>query len=248
MIENQDFLFGLRPIIEAIRSGKEMDKVLIKKGLVGELYHELMGLVRGAGIPYQVVPLEKLNRITRKNHQGVVGFVSLISYSPIDEVVQRAFEAGESPLVLILDGITDVRNFGAIARSAEVAGVHALVIPEKGGAQINADAVKTSAGALMTLPVCRVRNLGDTAKDLQRSGLRIAGASEKAEKLYNEADLSGPLAIVMGSEDTGISIEILKYCDELIKIPQHGKIESLNVSAAAAVLIFEAEKQRYQAD
>ena len=248
MMEKQDFLFGLRPIIEAIHSGKEMDKVLIKKGLAGELYHELMGLVRGSGIPYQVVPIEKLNRITRKNHQGVVGFMSLISYSPVDEVIQRAFEAGESPFVMILDGITDVRNFGAIARSAEVAGVHALVIPEKGGAQINADAVKTSAGALMNLPVCRVRNLGDTAKDLQRSGLKIVGASEKAEKFYHEAEMSGPLAIVMGSEDTGISIEILKYCDELVKIPQHGKIESLNVSAAAAVLAFEAEKQRCQAD
>ncbi len=246
MIEKQDFLFGFHPLIEAIRSGKEMDKILIKKGLAGELYHELMGLVREGGIPYQIVPLEKLNRLTRKNHQGVVGFVSLISYSPIDEVVQRAFEAGQSPLVMMLDGITDVRNFGAIARSAEVAGVHALIIPEKGGAQINADAVKTSAGALLNIPVCRVRNLGVTAKDLQRSGLRIVGASEKAEKLYHEADLSGPMAIVMGSEDTGISIEILKYCDELVKIPQNGKIESLNVSAASAVLIFEAVKQRYQ--
>ncbi len=246
MIEKQDFLFGLHPLIEAIRSGKEMDKILIKKGLAGELYHELMGLVRESGIPYQVVPVEKLNRLTRKNHQGVVGFVSLVSYSPVDEVIQRAFEAGESPLVMMLDGITDVRNFGAIARSAEVAGAHALIIPEKGGAQINADAVKTSAGALLNIPVCRVRSLGDTAKSLQRSGLRIVGASEKAEKLYHETDLSGPLAIVMGSEDTGISIEILKFCDELIKIPQHGKIESLNVSAASAVLIFEAVKQRYQ--
>jgi predicted rRNA methylase len=156
------------------------------------------------------------------------------------------FEEGKNPLVLVLDRITDVRNFGAIARSAEVAGAHALIIPEKGGAQINADAVKTSAGALLNIPVCRVRSLGDTAKSLQRSGLRIVGASEKAEKLYHETDLSGPLAIVMGSEDAGISIEILRFCDELIKIPQHGKIESLNVSAASAVLIFEAVKQRYQ--
>lgn len=247
MTDKQDFLFGLRPIIEAIHSGKEMDKVLIKKGLSGDLYHELMGLIRTDGIPYQIVPYEKLNRITRKNHQGVVAYLSLISYSPVDEIIQRVFESGESPLVLILDGITDVRNFGAIARSAEVAGVHALVIPEKGGAQINADAVKTSAGALMNIPVCRVRKLDSTTKDLQSFGLKIVGASEKGEKLYHEADLSGPLAIVMGSEDKGISVEVMKYCDPLVKIPQAGKINSLNVSAASAVLVFEAVKQRYQA-
>lgn len=247
-MDKQDIIFGLRPVIEAIHSGKELDKILIKKGLSGELYHELMGLVRSAGIPYQMVPIEKLNRVTRKNHQGVIAYASLISYSPIDEIIQRVFENGESPLVLILDGITDVRNFGAIARSAEVAGVHTLVIPERGGAQINADAIKTSAGALLNIPVCRVRNLGDTAKELQRSGLKVVGATEKADKLFYESELSGPLAIVLGSEDEGISIEMLRVCDELVKIPQHGKISSLNVSASAAVLVFEAEKQRYQAD
>ncbi len=245
MIDKQDFLFGLRPIIEAILSGKEMDKILIKKGLTGELYHELMGLIRSGEIPYQIVPYEKLNRITRKNHQGVIGYISLISYSPIDEIIQRVFEAGESPLVLILDGITDVRNFGAIARSAEVAGAHALIIPEKGGAQINADAIKTSAGALMNIPVCRVRKLEATAKELQKSGLKIVGATEKGDKLYHEAEMSGPLAIVMGSEDKGISMEVQRYCDQLVKIPQHGKINSLNVSAAATVLLFETERQRY---
>ena len=248
MIDKQDMLFGLRPIMEAIRSGREMDKILIKKGLSGELYHELMTLIREAGIPFQVVPIEKLNRVTRKNHQGVLGFVSLISYSPFDEIIQRVFEDGESPLIMILDGITDVRNFGAIARSAEVAGVHALVIPEKGGAMINADAVKTSAGALLNIPVCRVKSLGNAAKELQKSGLKVVGATEKAGKLYYETEMSGPLAIVLGSEDEGISVDLLRICDELVKIPQHGQIESLNVSAAAAVLAFEAEKQRYQAN
>ena len=247
-MDKQDVIFGLRPVIETILAGKEMDKILVKKGLSGELYHELMVLVRSAGIPYQMVPIEKLNRVTRKNHQGVIAYVSLISYSPIEEIIQRVFENGESPLVMILDGITDVRNFGAIARSAEVGGVHALIIPEKGGAQINADAIKTSAGALLNIPVCRVKNLGDTAKNLQKSGLKVVGATEKAEKLFYESEMSGPLAIVLGSEDEGISIEMLRVCDELVKIPQHGKIESLNVSASAAVLVFEAEKQRYQAD
>ena len=247
MREKQEILFGLRPVIEALNAGTELDKVLIKKGLGGELSHELMQSIRSAGIPFQIVPAEKLNRITRKNHQGVVAFVSLISYSPIDEIIQRIFEEGENPLVVVLDGITDVRNFGAIARSAEVAGAHAVVIPEKGGAQINADAIKTSAGALLNIPVCRVKNLVKSARELQSSGLKLLGATEKAEKLHYHAEMSGPLAIVMGSEDTGISMELLRICDELIKIPQHGKIDSLNVSSAAAVLLFESERQRYQA-
>ena len=248
MMEKQDILFGLRPVIEAIKSGKELDKILIRKGLVGDLFFELMDLVKASGIPYQMVPVEKLNRVTRKNHQGIVAYISLISYSPIGEIVQRAFENGESPLVLILDGITDVRNFGAIARSAEVAGVHALLIPEKGGAQINPDAIKTSAGALLSIPVCREKRIDKTAVELKNSGLKIMGATEKAEKLFYQSDMTGPLAIVLGSEDTGISKEMLAVCDAYIRIPRHGKIDSLNVSSAAAVLVFEAEKQRFQAD
>lgn len=246
MRDKQEIIFGLRPLIEAINAGKELDKLLIKKGLSGELSHELMNMVRSARIPFQLVPVEKLNRITRKNHQGVVAFVSLISYSPIEEIIQQVFEEGNSPLIMILDGVTDVRNFGAVARSAEVAGAHAIVIPEKGGAQINADAVKTSAGALLNLPVCRVKSLSKLIGDLQNSGLKIVGASEKAEILHHQSDMSGPLGIVMGSEDTGISYEVLRKCDELIKIPQHGRIDSLNVSSASAVLLFEAERQRHQ--
>ena len=246
MRDKQDIIFGLRPLIEAINAGKELDKVLIKKGLSGDLSGELMAMIRSAGIPFQLVPVEKLNRITRKNHQGVVAFVSIISYSPVEEIVQQVFEKGDSPLLLILDGVTDVRNFGAIARSAEVAGAHAIVIPEKGGAQINADAVKTSAGALMSLPVCRVKSLSRLIGELRNSGLKIVGASEKAEILHHQSNMAGPLGIVMGSEDTGISNEVLRHCDELIKIPQHGKIDSLNVSSAAAVLLFEAERQRHQ--
>lgn len=246
MMDKQDILFGIRPVIEAIHSGKELDKLMIKKGLGGELFHELMTLVRSEGIPYQMVPMEKLNRVTRKNHQGVIAYISLISYSPFDEIIQRVFERGEIPLLLILDGITDVRNFGAIARSAEVAGVHALVIPEKGGAQINGDAIKTSAGALHNIPVCRVKNLSKTAAELKISGLKVIGATEKAEKLFHQSDMTGPVAIVMGSEDTGMSMELQAQCDEEIKIPKHGMIDSLNVSAAAAVLVFEAEKQRFQ--
>jgi 23S rRNA (guanosine2251-2'-O)-methyltransferase len=247
MIDKQEIIFGIRPVLEAINSGKEIDKIMIRKGLTGELSHELMSLLKPSGIPYQFVPVEKLNRITRKNHQGVIAFISLIPYSPIEEIIQGTFERGESPFILLLDGITDVRNFGAIARSAEVAGVHAIVIPEKGGAQINSDAIKTSAGALLSLPVCRSSNLEKTAIDLRVSGLRIIGTSEKAEKLFYQTSMEGPIVLVMGSEDTGISSGLLRICDELVKIPQHGRIKSLNVSAAAAVMIFEAVKQRHQA-
>jgi len=247
IMDKQEIIFGLRPVIEAVRFGKELDKILIRKGLSGDLYHELMGIVRASGIPYQIVPVEKLNRITRKNHQGIIAFISLISYSPINEIISQVFESGESPLVLILDGITDVRNFGAIARSAEVAGVHAIMIPERGGAQINSDAVKTSAGALLTLPVCRVSKLAESTAELKNSGLKIIGATEKADKVFYDSEMSGPLAIVLGSEDTGISREMAAICDTLVRIPRHGKIDSLNVSAAAAVLVFEAEKQRFQA-
>jgi len=247
MREQQEFIFGIRPVLEAVNSGTGIDKIMIRKGLKGELAIELISLIRHSGIPYQTVPVEKLNRITRKNHQGVIAFISLISYSPVEEVVQGTFEKGESPFILVLDGITDVRNFGAITRSAEVAGVHAIVIPEKGGAQINPDAIKTSAGALLSLPVCRTRNLENTVLELKQYGLRIIGASEKSEKLFYQAGMTGPIAIIMGSEDSGISPDLLDICDEQVKIPRHGRIESLNVSAAAAVMVFEAVKQRDQA-
>ena len=247
-MEKQDTLFGIRPVIEAIHAGRELEKVFIRKGLTGDLYHELIKLIRDTGTPYQFVPPEKLNRITRKNHQGVIAYMSLITYSPMAEIIHRVYESGGIPLIIILDGVTDVRNFGAIARSAEVAGAHAIVIPDRGSAQINADAVKTSAGALMSLPVCRVRSLEKAAAELKDSGLRIVGASEKSGKIFYRTDMSGPLGIVLGSEDTGISREMLNSCDELVSIPTHGKIESLNVSSAAAVLVFEAERQRNQAD
>ncbi|MCD6347871.1 MAG: 23S rRNA (guanosine(2251)-2'-O)-methyltransferase RlmB [Bacteroidales bacterium] len=247
-MEKQSFLFGIHPVIEAFSSGREIDKVLIKKGLIGENVKELMELIRKAGIPYQVVPIEKLNRITRKNHQGVIAFAALVSYSPIEEIVQRCFEHGEVPLILALDGVTDVRNFGAIVRSAEIAGAHAILVPDKGSAQINPEAMKSSAGALNILPIARTTNLPATLRSLRESGLKILGATEKAARtLYNQ-ELTTPLVIVMGSEEDGLSGAVIRICDELIKVPQKGKIASLNVSATAAVLLFETLRQRMEPD
>jgi len=244
-MKEQPYIFGIHPCLEAISSGKEIEKVFIRKGLSGEGFQELFSLIRKTGTPYQIVPLEKLNRITRKNHQGVIALSSIVIYMPVDEVVQQVFEKGETPLVIALDGITDVRNMGAIARSAEIAGAHALLVPEKGSAQMNADAMKSSAGALNILPVCRTSNLSKELVQLRESGLKIIGASEKGSQMIYDSIMTDPLVIVMGSEDTGLSDNVLRMCDDLVKIPHKGQIKSLNVSAAAAVLLFEAVRQRF---
>ena len=243
--ENEkDFIFGTRVVIEALNARKEIDKILVDKELNNDLIKELLSLAKQEGIPVVRVPQAKLNRTTRKNHQGVIAHVSAIAYASLDNVVDKCFSNGVAPLIMVLDRITDVRNFGAIARSAEVAGVHALVIPEKGSAQINSDAVKTSAGALNFLPVCRVKNLYYTVKDLKKMGLNVVSASEKTERSMYDADFSLPTAIVVGSEEDGISKELLGISDEFVSIPMTGNIESLNVSVAAAVLIYEAVRQR----
>lgn len=244
MAGKSDFLFGIRSVIEAIRSGKEIEKVLVKKGLQGELYEELVATMKEAKISWQEVPLDRINRATRKNHQGVIAFVSAITYQDLENTLICLFEEGKNPLILVLDGITDIRNMGAIARSAECAGVHAIVIPEKGGAPINADAVKTSAGALYNIPVSRVHNLYKSLEYLQNSGLKIVAATEKGSDDYTKIDFTGPTAIVLGAEDTGVSSQVLKICDQGAKIPIVGTIGSLNVSVAAGVLVYEVLRQR----
>jgi len=195
-------------------------------------------------VPYQLVPVERIDRVTRKNHQGVVAYISPITYQQLDYVLPAIYEEGRIPFILILDGITDVRNFGAIARTAECSGVDAIIIPSKGAAQINSDAIKTSAGALHKIPVCRVESLRKTALFLQESGLKLYAATEKSDKNYFETEFTGPVALVMGSEDTGISNDMMKICDELVRIPIIGEIDSLNVSVAAGVLMYEITKQR----
>ena len=242
-MEKKNILFGLRPIIEAIEAGREFEKIYLKKGADGVLLNELAELCKEKHIRVQWVPVEKLNHLTRSNHQGAVGVTSAIEYVDVHEMLAEIPE-GETPLLVIFDGVTDVRNFGAIARSAECAGAHGLIMPVKNSAPVNAESMKSSAGALSLIPVCRAGSIRGTLKILQSEGFRIVAATEKSDKLLFEADLSGPTAIVMGSEDTGISKEVLKLCDMRLAIPIRGSVESLNVSAAAAVMLFEAVRQR----
>ncbi|WP_417603059.1 23S rRNA (guanosine(2251)-2'-O)-methyltransferase RlmB [Owenweeksia hongkongensis] len=237
-------LIGTRPILEALESGKEMDKIMIQKGLKSPTFQELWHVIKKYDAPFQYVPIEKLNRITRKNHQGVIAFTAAVEFQNIEEVIARCYENGEDPLILLLDRVTDVRNFGAISRTAECTGVHGIVIPTRNSAPVNFDALKTSAGALSHIPVCREMNLKETIKFLKESGLKVVGCTEKTETLLYDADLSGPTCIIMGSEEDGISPEYLKLCDATVKLPMFGKIGSLNVSVATGALLYEVIRQR----
>ena len=237
-------IYGIRPVMEAIEAGKELERIFIHRQAKGEAMQALKKMLQERNIPYQEVPIEKLNRLTRKNHQDVVCFISAISYVPIEEIIQSLFDRGKIPLILLLDRITDVRNFGAIARTAECAGVDAIVIPEQGAAQVSSDAIKTSAGALNIIPVCRVKNMRQTVSYLKESGLKIFSATEKGNKLTFETDYSNPCAIIMGSEETGISNDLLNLSDEKIKIPLMGSIASLNVSVACGMILHEVMRQR----
>ena len=242
--EKSNFIFGTRTAIEAIRAGKEVDKIFIQKGLNNELFAELRKLITDGNIPHQFVPIEKLDRITGKNHQGVICFLSEITFHNIENLLPGIYEKGAVPLLLILDKVTDVRNFGAICRTAECSGVNAIIIPTRGSAQINADAVKTSAGALQLIPVCREENLKNTIIFLKESGVQIVACTEKTDDYYYSLDFTQPTAIIMGSEEDGISGDYLKLCDHKAKIPLLGEIQSLNVSVACGVLLYEVVKQR----
>lgn len=244
MVDKSEMIFGVRAVIEAIQSGKDIDKILVKRDIQSELSKELFAALKGTMIPVQRVPVERINRITRKNHQGVVAFISSVTYQKVEDLVPFLFEEGKNPFFVMLDGVTDVRNFGAIARTCECAGVDAVIIPAKGSVSVNADAMKTSAGALNILPVCREQSLKNTLQYLKDSGFRIVGATEKGDYDYTKADYTGPTCIIMGAEDKGVSFDNLAFCDEWVKIPMLGTIESLNVSVAAGILVYEAVKQR----
>ncbi|MBP8782929.1 MAG: 23S rRNA (guanosine(2251)-2'-O)-methyltransferase RlmB [Paludibacter sp.] len=237
-------IFGIRAVIEAIQAGSEIDKILVRRDMTSELSRELFTALNGLEVPVQKVPLEKLNRITLKNHQGVIAFISPVTFQHIEDIIPSIYEEGRMPFIVVLDGVTDVRNFGAIARTCECAGVDAIVVPIKGGAALNGDAVKTSAGALLKIPVCREHNIVNALKFIASSGIKVVAATEKASQNYTETSMSEPLAIVMGAEDEGVSPEILRLCDNMVKIPMLGTIDSLNVSVAAGVLIYEAVRQR----
>lgn len=240
----KNYIYGIRAVIEAIDSGKSIDKVLVRRDLSGDLSRELMAKIKEYGTVTQKVPVDKLNRITMKNHQGVIAILSPVSYQKLENLVPLFYEEGRNPLILVLDGITDTRNFGAIGRTADCAGIDAIVIPERNSVSVTPDAMKTSAGALLYVPVCRERSTLDAVKFLKANGYRIVGATEKGAEDYTKADYTVPVAIVMGNEETGISNEVLRQCDDLAAIPICGNIGSLNVSVAAGVMLYEAVRQR----
>ena len=242
--ESNQMVFGIRAVVEAIRAGKEIESLFLQRGLGGGLLNELKELMIEYQLTAQQVPVEKLNRLTPKNHQGVVAFISPIVYQKIENIIPQLFEEGKVPLILVLDSITDVRNMGAIARTAECAAVNAIVIPAKGSAQINPDAIKTSAGALYKIPVCRHDNFMQTVKFLQESGLQLVCCTEKTKEDIYTPDYTAPTAIVMGSEEDGVRNEIIRLSDHLARIPMYGEIESLNVSVATGIILYEALRQR----
>ncbi len=245
---SEDYIYGLRAVMEAIEAGKEIDKIFISKELHGELASQLISMAHGSRIIVQRVPPERINRITRKNHQGVLAMMAAVTYHRLDHIVPELYEAGILPFIVLLDGITDVRNFGAIARTCECAGVDAIVIPDRGSVSVGGDAIKTSAGALHHIPVCRCNSIAWAAKFLRENGYNVVAVSEKADFPYTKGDYTGPVALVMGAEDTGISPEVMKHCSTKVSIPMFGNIESLNVSVAAGVMIYEVVRQRLDAN
>lgn len=242
--DSGELIYGVRPVMEAVTAGKEISRVLIQNGLRSDGFRELIFLLKDGEIPYSYVPVVKLNRVTRKNHQGIIAYVSPVVFQNIEDIIPRLFEEGKTPLILLMDKLTDVRNFGAILRTAESAGVHAVIFPAQGSAPLNSGTVKSSAGAIFNIPLCRSYNLKDMIYYLQASGLKVIAATEKSSELYTDSDMTGPLAIVMGSEDTGVSDAYLKLCDSRLRIPMNGETASLNVSVAAGVILFEALRQR----
>lgn len=243
-MNKKELIYGTRAVIEAIRSGREVQSILIQRGLRNELINELIEHSKKFNVPVNFVPEQKLSGLSGKNHQGVIAELAIVHFQALENIVHSVFSEGNDPFVLILDRITDVRNFGAIVRTAESAGINAIVIPDKSAAPISADAMKTSAGALNYVPVCRSKNLKLTIKELRSSGLRIVACTEKASQMIYHIDLSGPLGLILGSEEDGISTELLREADYLAKIPMTGKINSLNVSVAAGISIFEAIRQK----
>jgi len=243
-VRDENMIFGIRAIIEAIRAGRDLEKVFIQKNLKGDLAKDLWGELQNTLTPISKVPIQKLDGFTRKNHQGAVAFVSPVKYYTIEGLVQRLYEEGRAPFIVLLDGVTDVRNFGAFARTAECMGADGLIIPIRNSVQVNSDAVKTSSGALNHLPVCRVESLEEAISYLSESGLKSVACTEKSDKRMDELDLRDPIVMVMGSEDVGISDEVLDKCDLKAGIPLFGKVQSLNVSVAAGMFMYEANRQR----
>lgn len=243
-MEQKQWIFGRHPVLEALQSAQAVEKVWLQQGTRGEFEKELRHLCKAQQVPMTMIPKEKLNRMVRGNHQGVVALQAVASYQQLDDILPFIYEKGEQPLILLLDGVTDTRNFGAIARSAELCGVHALVIPVKGSAGLTPDALKTSAGALSRLPVCRVKSLVSTIEFLQQSGVRVLASDLSGEQFLPDLELTEPIALVLGSEGDGISRGVAQAADECFKIPQLGTLNSFNVSVAAGIMLYETMRQR----
>lgn len=241
--EIEDLIFGVRAVIEAVEARKEINKIMIQRGMDKALFKELKEALANKKYTLQFVPVEKINRLTTKNHQGVVAFISPVVYHEIENVLNDVFEAGDIPSILVLDRITDVRNFGAIARTAECAGVHAIVIPDRNSALITSDSIKTSSGALHKIPVCKTKDLVETVEYLKNAGLRVVACTEKTNDFVFDVTLSGPTTIILGSEEDGISQELLSLAHQRAKIPLLGTIGSYNVGVSAGVILYEKMRQ-----
>jgi 23S rRNA (guanosine2251-2'-O)-methyltransferase len=237
-------LFGIRPIIEAIKAGTTIDRVFIQKGLSGDLSNELKALIKEHKVESKTVPVEKLNRLTRQNHQGVFAFISPVEFIELEELIIQTTESGSNPLFIVLDQISDVRNFGAIVRTAECTGVSGIIVPKQGSAPINAESMKTATGAIFNVPICKVDNLKDAIYYLQGSGINVVAATEKTQDIVYDVDMSVPSAIVMGNEEKGVSHGILKIVNQKAALPVLGEIASLNVSVACGAFLYEAVRQR----
>lgn len=252
MSDNHFCIFGRKPVLEAFKAGKRFDKILLLKNMnTGDELREIFKLAKETETPFQNVPKEKLEAVAQKyskhreaNHQGVIGFLSIIDYYSLDDVLHQVYGKGETPLFVVLDGVTDVGNFGAIARSAECLGAHAIVVPAQGSAQINAEAMKSSAGALNNILVCREKSLVTAISYLKENGIKIFGTDKHKATEISKVDFTVPCAIVMGSEGDGISKEVMRLCDQRVMIPMKGETESLNVSVSAGIVLYEVSKCR----
>ncbi len=243
-MDKSDLIYGTRAVMEAIRAGRQIEKIFLQAGLNNDLIKELVEALKVHKIPFSWVPIEKINRLTTRNHQGVVGYLSAVQYATLQQVIDHAYSEGRVPFLLLLDRVTDVRNFGAVARTCECGGLDAIVIEERGSAPVTSDAMKTSAGALHHLPVCRVRSLKEAIREIRDNGIQIVACTEKAPDIIFQADLTSPTALLLGSEEDGISPTLLQSADKLVRIPMTGKIQSLNVSVAAAIAIYEVVRQK----
>ena len=241
--DDDEFIFGVRAVIEAIKADREINKIMIQKGMNKDLFQELKDTLVDKNYYLQFVPVEKLNKVTENNHQGVIAYVAPVSYHKVEDLVEKMIEEGKKPCILVLDRITDVRNFGAIARTAECEGVDAILIPSRGSVQVTSDAIKTSAGALNRIPVCKSDNIKDSLFYIQQCGLRIVACTEKTQTPLYQANLRGSVAIIMGSEEDGITTDFLNMADIKARIPMRGEIASMNVGVATGIVLYEKTRQ-----